>query len=106
VLFDDEDVLELEEVSDDEDAGVVDEDGRFELTFTVPEDASRGTHSINVEGEDDDGLPAHCALTVRVNEHPDEAETETSDTTEPTTGTSRSSSTSSSAPTTTSSSRP
>ena len=53
----------------------VDEDGEFAADFTIPEFAVRGTHSINVTGEDEDGLAATCARIIRLDEHPDTSAT-------------------------------
>ncbi len=72
------------DVTDDDDLAVtaeVDEDGRFEVDFTIPETAVRGTHSLNVSGLDGDGLPAHCAKTVRLNDHPEVTTDDTTDNT-------------------------
>ena len=44
--------------------------GRFRVELTVPADAARGTHSINVTGFDRDGLEASCVRVERVRDHP------------------------------------
>jgi hypothetical protein len=79
----DDDVAEDEDADDDSDDALAVDDvssrGRFRTEIVVPDGAARGTHSINVVGVDQDGLPAHCARTLRLNDHPD-ADTTTDDT--------------------------
>jgi len=53
---------------DDEPSASVDVSahGRFRSTVTVPDDAARGTHSLNFEGTDGNGDDVHCARIVRI----------------------------------------
>jgi len=55
--------------------------GRFRAVLALPDDAVRGSHSLNIDGTDRDGLETSCALIVSVLE-PTSSSSNSSPTTE------------------------